>query len=143
MMIPCLWLRLNSPITTSTKRRWKRTGVHRIPHGRGGGHLELDAELLDDLERQAARYDLYARAAELSCPALFVHGDRDIAISAEAGRTIFEACTVPSSRFVTIERTGHTFGVRHPMERVPAAYEQLAAETLGFLDEHGRPTAMS
>lgn len=132
------WAQITTPGSWSdeTKRLWRTAGVHRVPHGRGGGHLELDAELLDDLESQAARYDLYARAAELRCPALFVHGERDIAISAEEGRTIFEACTVPTSRFVTIERTGHTFGVRHPLERVPAAYARLAAETLDFLATH-------
>lgn len=134
------WAQITTPGSWSaeTKQRWREAGVYRVPHGTGGGHLELDTTLLDDLERQAARYDLHARAAELRCPALFVHGARDIAISAEAGRTIFEATSVPLSRFVTIERTGHTFGVRHPLDRVPPAYEQAAAETLAFLDAHGR-----
>jgi len=134
------WAQITTPGSWNdeTKARWRAAGVHRVPHGRSGGHLELGTEILHDLERQAARYDLLARAAELGCPALFVHGDRDIAISAEEGRTIFDALPTSTRRFVVIERTGHTFGVRHPMDRVPEAYLRLAEESLRFLAEHGR-----
>jgi uncharacterized protein len=134
------WAQITTPGSwnSKTKASWRAAGVHRVPHGRGGGHLELDTHILDDLERQARRYDLRARAAELGCPALLLHGDRDIAISAEEARTIHEALPEAQRRFVLIERTGHTFGVRHPMSRVPKAYLQLVDETLRFLGEPGR-----
>ena len=65
---------------------------------------------------------------------LLLHGDRDIAISAEEARTLLPHFPAGLARFVELERTGHTFGVRHPMERTPPAYERLVAETLDFLD---------
>lgn len=134
------WAQITTPGSWNdeTKTRWRAAGSHRIPHGRGGGHLELGTQILDDLERQAERYDLYARARELRCPALLCHGDRDLSIRAEEARTIFAALPAGNSRFVEIERTGHTFGVRHPLERIPEAYLTLVRETLDFLAAHGR-----
>lgn len=134
------WAQITTPGSWSdeTKARWRANGFHRVPHGRAGGALELATDLLDDLERQAARFDLYARAAELRCPALLVHGDRDIAISAEEGRSIYDALPSAARRFVLIERTGHTFGVRHPMDRTPSAYLRLVDESLRWLTAHGR-----
>lgn len=130
------WAQITTPGSWSDakKRAWRDAGVLRIPHGTDGGTLELGTETLDDLEAQRERYDLLARAAALTTPALFVHGDRDIAISAEEARTVFDAAPRDLARFVTLDRTGHTFGVRHPMTRVPGAYLELARETLDFLD---------
>ncbi len=130
------WAQITTPGSWSDakKRAWREAGSLRIPHGTDGGTLELGTATLDDLEAQRARYDLLARAAELTTPALFLHGDRDIAISAEEARTVFDAAPPGLARFAVLERTGHTFGVRHPMTRVPDAYLALSTETLDFLD---------
>ena len=132
----CGWAQITTPGSWSdaTKAAWRDAGMHAIPHGTDGGTLQLGLETLDDLERQAERYDLRARAAELTCPALLLHGDRDIAISAEEAATLLDAFPPGRARMEVIPRTGHTFGVRHPMERVPPAYEALVAATLAFLD---------
>jgi len=158
------WAQITTPGSWSAekKQRWRDEGALRIQHGAGGGELLLGTDVLDDLEAQVARFDLHARAAELNCPALMLHGSRDIAIPHAEARAGFEALPQaatlragreladataedasgtgpqPRDRFRVIERTGHTFGVHHPMERVPGAYLELARETLAFLVEHGQ-----
>jgi len=134
------WAQITTPgsWTPEAKARWRDAGVHRIKHGRGAEPLELGTEILDDLELQAERYDLLARAGELSCPALLLHGARDIASSTAEAGAIHAALPPGSGRLKVLERTGHTFGVRHPMERTPEGYVQLRAESLAFLAEHGR-----
>ncbi|CAL9353721.1 putative protein [Nocardiopsis dassonvillei] len=68
--------------------------------------------------------DLRPRLGEISCPALFVQGDRDIGVS--PGRTAEAAAAVPGARLEVIEGAGHWV-----TRQCPARVEELVRGFLG------------
>jgi pimeloyl-ACP methyl ester carboxylesterase len=56
--------------------------------------------------------DVTPRLAELTMPALVIHGDSDMAISIDTGRWLAEA--LPDGELVVVEGAGHAANLTHP-----------------------------
>lgn len=95
------------------KEIWRRRGHLPILNTRTGQELPVGVELLDDVERNAARLDVLRAASEIRAPWLIVHGESDETVPVEEGRSL-GASAGPTSEYLEIAGAGHTFGVGHP-----------------------------
>ena len=99
--------------TAEEKDLWRREGALPIVNARTGQQLQVGVELLDDVERNAARLDVAGAAAEVEAPWLIVHGGDDETVPAEEGRRL-RASAGPRAEYLEVAGAAHTFGVGHP-----------------------------
>ena len=71
------------------------------------------------------RVDLRPRVAEISCPTLFIQGDKDVGV--RPGRTVEAARRVPGARLEILEGNGHWVNRQSP-DRVNALVREFLAE---------------
>ena len=113
-----------------TRQMWKRTGRMEIENARTGQMMPMDVVMLEDLEANAARYDIPAAAGRLAQPLLVLHGEQDVSVPIEEGRRIIAAAEPSRSRLHALPGTDHTFGVRHPFEGTTAALDVVIEESI-------------
>jgi uncharacterized protein len=118
-----------------TRAMWKKTGRMEIENARTGQIMPMDVVMLEDLEANAARFDIPSAASRLVQPLLIVHGEQDLSVPLEEGRRIAAAADPAHSRLEIIPNTDHTFGVRHPFEHVTPAFSAVLARTLRHFRE--------
>jgi alpha-beta hydrolase superfamily lysophospholipase len=96
---------------------WRKRGSQEILNTRTGQRLPLYTDILDDVERHArGSLDILGAAARLQIPWLIVHGASDESVSHQESEALRAACTIPTTRLLTIDAAGHTFGAGHPWE---------------------------
>lgn len=117
-----------------TLTEWRERGRIHVLNGRTGQQMPLDLTLLEDFEGNRERLDLPARAAQVACPWLVVHGAADRTVPPDHGR-IFEGAG-PGARLLLIDDAGHTFEARHPFDSVPEALDRAMEATLAHFARH-------
>jgi uncharacterized protein len=96
---------------------WRQRGQQEIVNSRTGQRLPLFTDVLDDVERHAgSSLDILGAAGRLRVPWLIVHGAADESVSHLEGEALRAACTIPTTRLLSIEGAGHTFGAGHPWD---------------------------
>lgn len=105
-----------------------------VLNARTGQRMPLDPTLMEDFEAHRERLDPPARAAEVECPWLIVHGAADATVDPEHGRTLQRASR--GARLTLVEGAGHTFEARHPFDAVPAPLEEAWAATAEHFRRH-------
>ena len=96
---------------------WRKTGVQQIVNSRTGQRLPLFTDVLDDVERNArGTLDILGAAARLQIPWLIVHGAEDESVSHLESDALRSASPIPTTRLLSIEGAGHTFGAGHPWD---------------------------
>ncbi|MFD3683816.1 alpha/beta fold hydrolase [Nocardiopsis sp. NPDC058631] len=142
-----LWLIARSRFLNSTlpERMFRtREGVERfVRRGLFAGPVpDLDAvveEVMEEVRGSGAgssdwqnasigpwrmKVDLRPRLGEISCPTLFIQGDKDLAV--RPGRTVEAARRVPGARLELLEDNGHWVNRQSP-ERVNALIREFLA----------------
>jgi fermentation-respiration switch protein FrsA (DUF1100 family) len=89
----------------------------------------IGLDLLHDLERNRARFDVAARCAGIRAPVLLVHGTADESVEFESMRRLEASLPAGGHRALAIEGAGHTFGATHPLREIPPALERAMEET--------------
>ena len=118
--------------TPSQRERWRKDGYIEAKNARTGQMMRLNIGLLDDLENNPERMDIENAAANLNRPLLILHGDVDLSVEIQNGERLYEVSDKHRTRFVTVPRTGHTFGVVHPFEGTTRALDRVIEETASF-----------
>jgi pimeloyl-ACP methyl ester carboxylesterase len=99
------------------EEQWRLQGIIYMPNARTGQQMPLKAGLLDDLEKNAARLDILAKAAEIKQPCLIVHGSADISVPFSHAEQLKKA--MPDAELLIIPGGDHTFGASHPYTKKP------------------------
>ncbi len=110
---------------------WRAAGVNEVKNARTGQVLPQYTDVLDDLEQNADALDIEAAAGRIGVPWLIVHGRDDEAVALLEGERL-SAAAPPGTRFLPIERAGHTFGAAHPWRGAPPELERAMDATLAF-----------
>jgi pimeloyl-ACP methyl ester carboxylesterase len=118
------------------KRKWRREGVYAFTDARDGLALAIDIGYLDDLEKNAERYQVAERIGSLGIPHLMVHGSQDLVVPPVSAEIIFEAAGRPKSSRVLTVTTGHTFGFTDPPGSPMAAFETARDETIRWFQNY-------
>jgi pimeloyl-ACP methyl ester carboxylesterase len=114
------------------RREWRACGVRQITNARTGEVLPLYTDVLDDIEENAAALDIRAAAERITIPWLLVHGTDDEAVNITEGKAL-AAAAPPSTRVMTVEGAGHTFGAAHPWNGGSRDLDRVFDATVAFL----------
>jgi pimeloyl-ACP methyl ester carboxylesterase len=121
--------------TIDTRRDWRAKGHVLVLNTRTGRQLPMNVGFLDDFDLQSERFDIVAAAKKVDVPWLIVHGQDDITVRPEEGRALAKAAR--KAKLLLIEKAGHTFEARHPMEgRPPAPLVEAVNATLRHFERN-------
>jgi pimeloyl-ACP methyl ester carboxylesterase len=117
------------------EKQWKLAGVLYFPNKRTGQEMPVKAILLDDIERNAGRLNILARAASVTQPWLIVHGTTDTVVPVSHAHDL--KAMQPNAQLLIMPNTDHVFGASHPWQEneLPADLLQVCKQTLLFLRE--------
>jgi pimeloyl-ACP methyl ester carboxylesterase len=116
-----------------TKEQWRREGRMEIHNARTGQMMPVEVGMLDDLEANAARFDIPAAVARLAVPLLVVHGEQDVSVPIAEGERNANAAGTKGSAMIRIPNADHTFGVKHPFEGPTPAFRDVVEKTSTWL----------
>lgn len=114
--------------------QWRRSGTLEVVNQRTGERLPLATDILDDLERNAARLDVLAAAAAIRVPWLVVHGSADESVPASDASDL--ADRAPGSHLLLIKNAGHTFGIKHPWAGTTPQFNQVLDASVDWFSRH-------
>ena len=115
--------------------QWRLTGITYMPNKRTGQLMPLKVSLLDDLDKNTARLDIIAKAAQVKQPWLIVHGGEDTSVPVTHANELKAA--QPEAEFLLIPGADHTFGASHPNVKnaMPGALLEFCAQAIVFLNK--------
>ncbi|MDP9077401.1 MAG: alpha/beta hydrolase [Bacteroidota bacterium] len=115
------------------EEQWRLTGITYMPNKRTGQMMPLKVALLDDLDKNPARLDILAHAANVKQPWLIVHGDEDTTVPLAHAEELKAA--QPHATFSVIKAGDHVLGATHPFVEpaLPAALLRFCEQSVTFL----------
>ena len=124
------WQRFN-------QKQWRDEGVLYIKNGRTKQEMPLYVGLLEDFEKQEARFDILTRMEEVNTPTLIIHCADDEAVSMQEAIKLDEAAS--KSELLLLQEGGHTLGAKQPwMENeLPRPLAQACRSSLAFIKRQG------
>ncbi len=121
----------------NTKAMWREHGSRVIRNARTGEDQRLDVALLDDIERNRARFDIEAACRRLEAPTLLVQGDADDVVRPREMETLAARIDASLRNTLLIPGASHTFGISHPMRAgTVEAWEAAASATLEMIERY-------
>ncbi len=118
-------------------KEWNEKGYMEVINSRTKQVMRLNKTMLEDILRNSDDYlNLKNAAKNISIPWLIVHGENDLTVKVEEGKSLYEWSDKNKTEFVIIPKTGHTFNVTHPMKNVPNAFEQVINITGNFFQQN-------
>jgi uncharacterized protein len=117
------------------EEQWRLQGIMYVLNSRTGQQMPLKVGLLDDLQRNAARLDILAKAAEITQPWLILHGDEDKSVPLNHAEELKAAN--PHAELSIIHGADHTFNGSHPYTKdtLPVALKKFCEQTVSFLNK--------
>jgi pimeloyl-ACP methyl ester carboxylesterase len=114
------------------EEQWRLQGILYMHNSRTNQQMPLKATLLDDLEKNAARLDILAKASTITQPWLIVHGDKDPTVPLCHAEQLRDAQR--HADFLVIENGDHVFGATHPYtdDTMPAHLLQFCDAAIAF-----------
>jgi alpha-beta hydrolase superfamily lysophospholipase len=129
------------------ERIWRAGGSVPVVNARTGQTFHLRPDFFLDLESRAERYDFLARAREIGCPWLLLHGEEDETVPVTEGEQLLQAAGGDAAagrvRFQRVAGAGHTFGAAHPLAHAAPTLEIAIAGTIAWFERHLRPSGSS
>lgn len=114
---------------------WRSRGETSVLNARTGQQLPLSTDLLDDVERNAADFDLSAAAARLTTPWLLAHGTGDETVSFTEGQALADAAG-DRAETLWLEGATHGFGGVHPFAGMTRDLTHLFDATVSHLSRY-------
>lgn len=118
-------------LTPELKQEMRVHGRAHVLNGRTGQQMPLDAVILEDLERQADRYNILARMKTASFPVVLIQGSEDGAHLRRGSEQL--TALRPDIEWVQIPGGNHTFCTVHPFAGNTPQLEQAIAATRQFI----------
>jgi len=112
---------------------WKETGKLEFEIFDTKQKMWLGDAFLRDLELNYPKNILREKAKEINVPYLVLHGSEDLTVKPIEGLQIASAGKY--SKYIEIEKTGHTFGVHSFFDKPTTALLQIIKETKDFFNK--------
>lgn len=109
----------------------KQSGRTHVLNGRTGQQMPLDAVIIEDLERQAGRYNLLERMKTAAFPVVLIQGTQDSERLRRGSEQLVNLR--PDIERVQIPEGNHTFGSVHPFAGTTPQLEQAIGATREFI----------
>lgn len=120
--------------TDRQKEIWRKDGFVEVLNTRTNQVMRLNVSLLEDIEtNKADSLSMEKAISDLNKPLLIAHGNNDLTVPIEEGYQIYDWSDKNLSKFVLIDKAGHTFDVTHPFVATNDKLELLLNETYNFI----------
>lgn len=115
------------------EEQWRLQGIMYMYNSRTNQQMPIKSTLLDDLEKNANRLDIIAKAAAVDCPWLIMHGDADSTVNVSHAKELKNS--QPKAELVVVKHGDHTFGGIHPYRQklLPQDLTAFAEASVAFL----------
>ncbi|WP_342564133.1 alpha/beta fold hydrolase [Paenibacillus sp. FSL R7-0345] len=117
--------------TDEQKQEMKTSGRSYVLNGRTGQQMPLDAVIIEDLERQAERYNILERMKSARFPAVLIQGTEDSARLRRGSEQLTRLR--PDIGWIQIAGGDHTFCTVHPFAGTTPQLEQAIAASEAFI----------
>jgi uncharacterized protein len=117
------------------EEQWRLQSIMYMYNSRTQQQMPVKSTLLDDLEKNANRLDILAKAAAVSCPWLIVHGDADATVNVSHAKELKAA--QPNAGLIVVKNGDHTLGGAHPYakDNLPSDLAAFAEEAVTFFKD--------
>jgi len=119
------------------KKRWREKGALEFNDAATNTRLGIGIAYLNDIETNAAYYDVGVRAGELTVPHLIVHGENDLAVPVADGQRFYDTEIFRADKKLLRLLTGHTFGYEDG--HITEALTKAADSTVEWFAEYLSP----
>lgn len=116
------------------EREMERHGFLELPNGSAPSR-RIYRPWLDDLRANGARLSVAAAVARLAVPLLLVHGEENQGVGIAEAEDLYHHAPKAGTRFVLLEKTGHSFGAGHPFRESTSDLERVITIVGNFLDQ--------
>jgi len=115
------------------EEQWRLQGIMYMYNSRTQQQMPVKSTLLDDLEKNAGRLNILAKAPVVNCPWLIVHGDADATVNVSHAKDLKKA--QPVAEGIIVKDGDHTLGGTHPYQQdiLPADLKAFAEASVNFL----------
>lgn len=118
------------------REQWLRDRYIEVLNSRTGQAMRLGIGLLEELENQGENLDIVAAVHKCPSPLLILHGEIDLSVTVDNAERLFAAGEPGRTWLHTIPKTGHTFGVGHPLTESTPALDEAIDRTISFYSGH-------
>ncbi|KRE90470.1 lysophospholipase [Paenibacillus sp. Soil766] len=118
-------------LTPENKAEMRSTGRSYTLNGRTKQMMPLDLEILEDMERNEARFDIVGRIRDASFPITLVQGTEDGERLLRGSEKL--VANNPDIQWVRIPGGNHTFGSVHPYQGETEPLRMAIEETRGVI----------
>ncbi len=123
--------------TRRQKEIWKQLGYTEVKIADTGQILKLNYTYLQDKQDNFSPTAIIDACRSLKSPVLVIHGRNDITVRMKEAQELYENSKhTNNSEIFVIERTGHTFGTRHPMNEPNVALDAAIDKMISFFNEN-------
>ncbi len=119
--------------TQRQKEEWEQKGFLQVLNTRTQQLMRMNFSFIKDLEKNKERLDIESAVKRLNCPFLIIHGKEDLSVDYIEAQKLYGLSNKSTTKFVTIENTGHTFGATHPFSGTTPHLEKVISEILNFI----------
>lgn len=113
---------------------WKELGGIEIQNQRTLQKLTMSSGFVIDIEENAQRLDLRRASESLSDRHRFIHADQDMTVPLKEVYSLVSD-TESDSRIQVVQRTTHTFGMTHPVQRITQGFVDALNATFPWIIE--------
>ncbi|WP_128895073.1 alpha/beta hydrolase family protein [Longirhabdus pacifica] len=119
--------------TTEQKQQMRENGISFVLNGRTGEQMPLNKVILEDMDKNKAKYDILDRVQHNHVPIIVIEGTMD-------GEHLIKGndklCTQsPSVQKVMVQGGNHTFGAVHPFQGTTEYLESALGHSVAFMEQ--------
>jgi pimeloyl-ACP methyl ester carboxylesterase len=115
---------------------WEKRGHMEFLNTRTHQRMRIHWTAVQDLQRNAQRFDLQRCVRGLHVPLLLVHGEEDLSVRVREAHELFAAADASRSRLQLIPHAGHTFGAVHPWQGTTPAFDEAVRHSIQWFSTH-------
>lgn len=119
--------------TEHQKKEWELKGFLESPNRETNQMLKLNYDYLQDIEKNKKLFNLADAIGAIEIPILIIHSEKDLAVPLVEVQMLFDAKKNYNIRKKIVKKTGHTFGIGHPMGNISSALAEALIEIKDFL----------
>jgi len=122
--------------TDGQRKRWREKGFVELPSINPLSIFRLSTAILDDLEENKERLNIFRAVEKLHKPLLLIHGTADMPVPIEEAKKLYEVSDRTMTEFISLEGVGHMYGARHPYKKESPTMTHVLELTSAWFHKH-------
>lgn len=134
----CTWASISKidRYTERQKGEWRSKGYLEVMNSRTGQMMRMNAELLEDIERNKdGSLNIEKATGGLRIPYLIIHGEQDVTVPVKEAEQLYKWSDKTTSEMEVIQSAGHTFNIVHPFTGSNDKFDKVLKLTEKFFNK--------